>query len=343
MAILKQTRNYLLTKPFVVKTARKIIGSKIVNDSFVYSKIARHRANRLHATCPYGNRIVSIETTLACNSNCVICTKRSYPSKVGTMSQQLYDKILKEAKELQVRNLVLSVYGEPLVDPSFVQRAKQADENGFCFTFFSNGALLSEAISKELLAMEGFKSVHFSILGFTKKTYESIMVGLDRDRTYKNISRFLQLRNNNGHPMVTINCVVFEDNIREVDRIRHFWKGKGVDNVYFPLLRDRAGTQLDIERQGKKVKFSPLINRAHKLHPCRFLWEGIFIYWNGDVGVCCEDNAARRIIIGNIQYQSLKDIWTGPAMNALRELHLKNKRSLHPVCGKQCSYNTVWL
>ena len=56
-----------------------------------------------------------------------------------------------------------------------------------------------------------------------------------------------------------------------------------------------------------------------------------------------EDNAARRIIIGNIQHQSLKDIWTGPTTNALRELHLKNKRSLHPVCGKQCSYNTNWL
>ena len=126
--------------------------------------------------------------------------------------------------------------------------------------------------------------------------------------------------------------------------IKEFWqKQKGVDRVYFPVIKDYAGTLLDIEASGESVQFSPLSKKTHKLLPCKLLWEDLFIYWNGDVGICCEDTAARRIIIGNLSKQSLREVWTGKRIKALRELHLNGNRHLHPICGKLCSYNPVWL
>ncbi|MDO8303978.1 MAG: SPASM domain-containing protein, partial [Sedimentisphaerales bacterium] len=118
---------------------------------------------------------------------------------------------------------------------------------------------------------------------------------------------------------------------------------EGIDLVYFQAIRNRGGTTLDIETGGDNPTFSPLSKKGRALLPCRYLWEGLFVYWNGDVGVCCEDNAARRIVIGNVADQCLEKIWAGEKMKNLRKLHLNGNRHLHAICGKQCSYNTAWL
>jgi len=345
MKLYRKLHNLAAKSPFLVKTARNIIGSDIINNSPIYQYIALQRAQKLHRSRPFGLKTLCIETTLACNARCIMCTRRSFPHKIGTMSDAVYQKTLNEAKDIGVKELGLSVYGEPLLDPKFVQRATLADKLGFQFYFFSNASLLTESLARQLLQLPGFTSVYFSINGFSKKTYEEIMVGLDRDKVFANVLRFLELiKESNRRIKVIIDCVVFEKNIHEVKDIKRFWHSKeGVDTVYFPVIRNRGGTRLDIEADSDKVEFSPLSKKNRKLHPCRYLWEGIFVYWNGDVGGCCEDNAARRIVVGNIANQSLADIWNGPKMNSLRKLHLDGKRAMHPVCGKQCSYNTAWL
>ena len=261
------------------------------------------------------------------------------------MSDQIYQKVLKEAKEIGVKQIGLSVYGEPLLDVKFLQRARLADKLGFQFYFFSNASLLTESMSRELLQLPGFTSAYFSVNGFNRKTYEEIMVGLNRDKVFANILKFLELKRKFRRSVkVIIDCVIFEKNKHEVRDIQRFWQSQeGVDTVYFPVIRNRGGTKLDIELQRNDISFSPLSKKGRQLHPCRYLWEGIFVYWNGDVGVCCEDNAARRIVIGNVKDRTLKEIWNGNEMNKLRHLHLEGKRHLHQVCGKQCSYNTAWL
>jgi radical SAM protein with 4Fe4S-binding SPASM domain len=78
-------------------------------------------------------------------------------------------------------------------------------------------------------------------------------------------------------------------------------------------------------------------------HPCKFLWENLFIYVGGHVSPCHEDAIARRIILGNVNDSSLKDIWTGDKITKLRELHMNGMRNQHIVCGQKCKYNTAWF
>lgn len=332
-------------KPFIVNSARAFFASSFVNDSYLYSRLCNYMAHRYNSTRPFGNLRINIETTLACNAKCIMCSKRSYPLKVGTMSDELYQKIIKEGVEIGVKKAILSVYGEPLMDAKFPQRARFVAKAGVRFSFYTNGSLLNESISRKLLQLDNFSSVNFSINGFSKKTYEEIMVGLDRDKVYRNVLNFLELKEKlNPEVFVTISCVLFDKNVHEMNQIKQFWSSqKGVDRVYFPIIRNRGGTQLDIEADGNSVMFSPLTNEMHKLHPCKFLWEDLFIYWNGDVGVCCEDTAARRIIIGNLEKMSLREVWMGEKMKRLRRLHLTGNRKLHRICGKACKYNTIWL
>ncbi|MGB9004426.1 MAG: radical SAM/SPASM domain-containing protein [Candidatus Aminicenantales bacterium] len=338
--------NRLVEKnPFLVEKMRSFFGSDLVNNSRLYEKFCLASAKRDNRRRPFGNLRLNIETTLACNSRCVFCSKQGFPLKAGTMSWDLYAKIIREAKELGLREAILSVYGEPLLDRQFLRRARLTDEAGINFLFFTNGSLLTEEVSKELLQLKKFTRINFSVNAFDKSTYEKVMVGLKRDVVYAHISKFLELKNALRPDLyVVVSCVLFEKNRDEKDKLRSYFQGlKGVNNVYFPMIRNRGGTLLDIEWSGEDVEFSPLSKRGHKLLPCKFLWEDLFIYWNGTVGVCCEDTAARRIIIGDLKKQSLSEVWTGAPMIALRELHMNGCRAEHPVCGKTCTYNTIWL
>lgn len=345
MGFIKSLYDALSKSEICVDYGRKLFGSRLVNDSRLYEILARRMAKIYDEDRPYGNLRLNIETTLACNAQCVICTKKSYPLKVGRMSSELYEKIIHEAKELDVKKIILSIYGEPLMDRNFIERARLADEANMKFSFFTNGSLLTQKKAKALLKLEGFHKIYFSVNGFSKNTYEDIMINLNRDVTYQNILDFLQLKKEMGSKVkVNVNCVLFKRNVHEKDQLKKYFEDQdSIDQVYFPVLRNRGGTVLDIEIGGHCVEFSPLAQKGRKLHPCKFLWEDLFIFWNGDVGVCCEDMAARRIIIGNLNSRHLRDIWAGKKMQALRKIHIEGKRYRHAVCGKQCTYNTVWL
>jgi len=331
--------------PLIVDLGRSMLGSEFVINSKLYHAYCLNSAKRYDASRPYGSLRLNVETTLACNAKCIMCTKRSYPLKIGTMPDSLYEKIIGEAKALGVKHLILSVYGEPCLDKNFLNRARLADDAGIKFSFYTNGSLLTEDMARELLRMKYFHHIYFSVNGFTKKTYEEIMIGLNRDVVFGNIDRFLTLKNEmRSNVSVNVNCVIFEKNKSEKKMLEKYFQGKkGVDCVYFPMLRNRGGTKLDVELGCEEVSFSPLAQPHRNLLPCKFLWEDLFIYWNGDAGVCCEDTAARRIVVGNANENTLEEIWNGKKINALRKLHRNDKRRTHPVCGDQCTYNTVWL
>jgi len=331
--------------PFLVEKLRAFFGSDLVNDSRLYEKFCRASARSLNRRRLFGNLRLNIETTLACNARCVFCSKQSLPLKAGTMSWELFEKIIREAKELGVREAILSVYGEPLLDKLFLRRARLTEDAGLAFSFFTNASLLTKEIAKELLGFKYFKRLNFSVNAFDRDTYEKVMVGLKRDVVYGRIRDFLELKNAlRPDVYVVVSCVLFDKNKDEKERFRSYFLGlNGVDSVYFPMIRNRGGIPLDMEWGGEDVEFSPLSKKTHKRLPCKFLWEDLFIYYNGMVGVCCEDTAARRIIIGDLNKQSLKDIWAGKSLKALRDMHMSGRRSAHSVCGKACTYNTIWL
>ena len=51
------------------------------------------------------------------------------------------------------------------------------------------------------------------------------------------------------------------------------------------------------------------------------------VLWNGDVSLCCQD-VNGEVILGNINEQSLAEIFTGERFRLVRQAHL-----LHPRVG----------
>lgn len=67
-------------------------------------------------------------------------------------------------------------------------------------------------------------------------------------------------------------------------------------------------------------------------HPCtRVFWE-FCIVPNGDVITCCQDIGAKNVM-GNVQEQTIKEIWEGERYNRFRKLMREGKRSEIEMCN----------
>jgi radical SAM protein with 4Fe4S-binding SPASM domain len=69
------------------------------------------------------------------------------------------------------------------------------------------------------------------------------------------------------------------------------------------------------------------------MKPCPALWETPSINWNGDVTVCCTD-ILFKLKIGNINKNTLKELWNSPIMTEFRIKHIKGETKDIPVCNE---------
>ena len=283
---------------------------------------------------------VSIETSLNCNSKCVMCA-HAYKQLTGIMKMDLFKKIIKECHSLGIKDVGLNVYGEPFMDPFIFERIRFLRKYNMNYGFFTNGSLLDKSKAKILFKLGGLKSINFSVCGYKPETYEAVMVGLKRDVAYKNIIDFLSLKEIfHQHDLyVSISTVKLHLNKKDMNDFVKFWqKQKGVDAIITADLWDRVGTQ-SVENIG-------VLGKIHKKNiwcsPCKQLWGNVYIYYDGRVAPCCDDGDKRKLIVGDVNSQNLLEIFNGKPLENLRKLHLENKRHLHPVCGA-CFHESNWF
>lgn len=94
------------------------------------------------------------------------------------------------------------------------------------------------------------------------------------------------------------------------------------ENDYGLILTNRSGAL----ESYKKIDISS---------PCNYLMYSMFIDWNGDVLLCCQD-WSRKVKFGNVNEKNLLDIWNSDEMNYYRKIHL-NGRDVFPC--KNCDSN----
>ncbi len=227
------------------------------------------------------------------------------------------------------------------MDKYFFDGVKYLRKYDMNYGFFTNGSLLDSHKAQMLFELGGLSKVNFSVCGYDKEIYESVMIGLKRDEAYKNILNFLQLKNSlkqEKKPIVGISTVKTNVNKKDMQKFCKFWlHQKGVDHVITAELWDRVGGN-----QTDEIGRLGLFHKSNRwLMPCRQLWGSINIYFDGRVSPCCEDNDMRELIIGDMNTQTLEEIYSSDILQNLRSLHLSNKRRAHKICGN-CYHNLPW-
>lgn len=314
---------------------RKILSTPLITNNFVYEHFYNKKINKtidaLKGKYPLG---VDIGTTNLCNAACIMCP-HSRLKKMGTMEMGLYKKIIDNCAKLDIKLITLSFFGEPYLDKKIIEKIKYAKEKGLTVGFFSNASLITEELAKETI-MSGLDSITISFDGATKETYDKIRKNLDFDITKKNILNLIEWKALWGFdtPEVNLVLVELEENKKEIKQFYKEWKNK-VDNINIINMRNWAN---DIQKEGTKESFH--FNKKIKRKPCALLWQKMVVDWNGEVVLCCDD-WNHSTILGNLNNQTIEEVWNSKKLNYIKEAHVKGEFHKIHLCAN-CNKKTIW-
>ncbi|MBN2199445.1 MAG: radical SAM protein [Candidatus Aminicenantes bacterium] len=267
-----------------------------------------------------------VEPTSFCNLACVMCPNKDLDrSQKGYMDFALFRKIIDEASRF-VFDVHLLHRGESLLHPDFFRMVSYAHRAGIVTRFHTNGTLLDEEKSRQLLA-SGLDQFAFSFDGYDAETYERIRVKADFEKTVGNIIRFLEIKKETGarRPITILELIDFPGLFRgEGEKKRKAFlarfRGLPLDKIKIKKLHNWAGETESGRRAGSYI-------------PCTFLWQALIIFWDGTVLPCTQDFHGLTAV-GDVKKSSLADIWNGEKMRELRRrISVGNIKGL-PVCEK---------
>jgi radical SAM protein with 4Fe4S-binding SPASM domain len=243
------------------------------------------------------------------------------------MDFALYENILNQVKEF-ASEVLLSFGGESLLHPEILSMIESAKNAGLKVAFTTNATLLSEHIAGKIIE-SGVDRLSISFEPDPAE-YEKIRAGADYYKTRENITRFLEIKKKfkSRKPYTIIRSVKnyrwHKDN--KVSEKASAFKGLTPDRFEQVWAMDWAGDF----KERKKIETGS-VPETSLIIPCRRLWHGMAIRWDGKVVPCCRDIKG-DYIVGDAGRIPLKQIWNDEKMLNLRKAHLKGTVSRHILC-----------
>lgn len=283
-----------------------------------------------------GNLLKSIHIEIAsgCNERCVHCYIPHF-RKVMMMEPALFEKIVSESRKYNLTNVTLSG-GEPLLHQNFSEFLAFCHEMDMSINVLSNLTLLHDELIERMSAIP-LLSVQTSLYSMNPDVHDEItsMPG-SFDKTKNSILKLMAA----GIPL-QISCPVMKQNkdsfmdVVSWGRVHHVVVA--VEPVLFPIYdgsRVNLTNRLSLEEIGDVIKMRVKdgygemmreIAREKALQEkdepvCTVCSHKLCVSANGDVFPCV---GWQNRIIGNLQRQSLKEIWEESAeIKRLRNIKL---------------------
>jgi len=277
-------------------------------------------------------RFVSIEVIDFCNARCIMCGV--YPDRRSRerLAPEIFDKLLGELEEnAELVNWVsLGGNGEALADTGLEEKVSRLKQAGIPRVHVTTNASLLNEERAEGLLRAGVDYVGISMDSLDKATFETIRVGLDFDEVYRNIRAFIRARDTlRPQTQIRVQMVAQELNAGEPEEFLRHW-------AEHLAPQDRVVIQR-VFGWGRTRDLEPRSPAANAI-PCITLWGSLDIYADGKAHMCCND-VNGDIVIGDARTQTLAEIWQGPEMSRIRQLHLDHQRHTIRLCDGCMTWN----
>lgn len=268
--------------------------------------------------------LISVEPTNRCNLNCIMCPTNapSTPDQRdrGDMSMETYARIIDQLAPAKNEEIGLIGGGDPLLGKNTLNMLEFNRSRNVKTILFTNGIALSPTKSKNVLNTE-IGSIHFSIDGATKETYESIRLGGKFEKVVNNVIEFCRMKvEMNKKTRVYVQMIVSSKTLHEVEQFYSFWSNvKGVDHVRFK-------SEIDHLFENEKTADVPTRKK------CFLPWYMCHFRWNGEVYFCYQDWMC-TMAPANINEQDLVDIINSKTMTHNRQLMKEGKTEEIDLCS----------
>lgn len=286
--------------------------------------------------------ILFVDPSNACNFKCKFCPTgnleiiRHTGRWQGQMSFEIYKKIIDDLKEFDKPLKVLRLYkeGEPLLNKRFADMIRYAKDSRIAdyIDTTTNGYLLTPENIKPILD-SGIDRINISVNGMSNDQFlEFSGVKIDFDKYVKNI---INLYSAKGNCEICIKITGDLMTNEEKDRFFNIF-GNYSDRIFIENVAP-CWPEFDVEeRLGIDISkttgiYGQPIDKNIKV--CPYIFYMISINSDGSVSLCFLD-WARKLIIGDVRKQSLKEIWEGDILFQYQLDHLQGKRNENTVCKK---------
>lgn len=320
-ALTPRTRRALLD--LELRLTRALHGSPV-------ARLARTAALRRHLRRP---EEIDIEITSSCDADCIMCPRRAMRRSPGPMPLPLFERIVAEAVELGVRDLVLNGYGEigTLRNAPDYLAAIRRRSAGIRVLVNTNGMRLTPELAKAFIAYR-VDVVNIAIDGATAATYERIRKYLKLDVVEENVRGLLRARNASGRksPLVMVHMIRMPENAHEADAFLRKWRGVA-DYAGLAGVTSRAGSVAAPQRPDDWAST-----------PCFLLWRQMPILSDGTVAMCCDDWDG-AMSPGNVTGTGIRAIWSSSQHERIRRIHREGRAAQVPLCrGCQSPRRPPW-
>ena len=337
------------------------IKKRIVSKEFSeadYSLI-ENELEKIRAKSPH---IFNIETTNYCNMTCVMCPRTIYMKRKNIwIDDNLFEKLINnikpyEQKELDnfwhwlekkynysskevsengfyfsvvSRCLILHGYGEPFLDKKLIERISLCTEKNIPTYFSCTPATMT--IEKAEKAMKaGLGVLKFSIDALKESEVKKIRgKKANHSESIKKILDLINLKKEKNYRTVLVPCMIALGN-SEKDKEMHknfldFWLDKDV----YAYIKSQDNRWLFEEDHTIK-------NKSHYAKQyCEFPWTSLTVMAEGNV-VPCTQISNNEIVLGNINEQSLEEIWNSEKYKEFRKMHITGKFPKGHKCHHKC-------
>jgi radical SAM protein with 4Fe4S-binding SPASM domain len=222
--------------------------------------------------------------------------------------------------------LRISGGGEPMLHPQAVELLVYAKSRGCKIGLITNGSKFTEENSRALLGA-GVDLIEFSVDACDPETYAVVRKGLDWNELLANVKMMLRVREELQSSSKIIGSAVNQTGV-DIDEVERFWLDIGLDTlIKRKFLTWGTNTDLDDSRSADAAAY---IDTDEV--PCPFIFERLNIDSRGNVMVCGYDISANTSM-GNVNQQSLRDIWHGPGFQFYRDKHLAGRGKEIGLCA----------
>jgi len=281
----------------------------------------------LESSLPEVPFVDQVELTNLCPMRCGFCP-RGIPGGMqrptGMMSAGLFEKLLSELPQAQARYRPLELHhlGESLLHPELPRFIALACSAGLRTELSANPSLLTPVLARSMLEA-GLSRLVLSLDGMDDGTLLSIRGPAAKySKAEQNILALFELADRMSEPpRIVIQMIALHKNRTQREAFLARWGSTGRSYVR-AYIKPLDGRDPDLAED----------NREPLRYLCTYPFRSVVVLWDGRVVPCCRDDDA-RYVLGDLNHQTLREIWHGPRAHALRAAYFSQRFEAGHLCA----------
>ena len=282
----------------------------------------------------------SIEPTNNCNLRCPQCPTgmQVITRKQGFLELDSFRHFIDKLTTSLI-HLTLYFQGEPFMNRQFIEMIREARSRKIFVTTSTNGHFLDKETAQDIVD-SGLNHLVISLDGLDQETYANYRIHGKLRKVKEGIENLVLAKKekNSLLPLIELQFLVMGHNEHQISEAKLFARKSGADFITFKSAQVYTFEKEDsiLPKQSRYSRYQKnsdgkWVIRKKLKNSCHRIWRSCVVTWEGEVVPCCYDKDA-SYSAGNLNSNSLKEIWNSDQMQDFRKKVFRNRSGID-ICA----------